>query len=142
MPRNRNRRCLWAVSSCFARSRQSQSGKWLQEARPCGTGSCSQGLKIYVHIHISIGYCTFWGLYEIKSFSPTHKGLNMYNNLFNVQDYVSNYVSTPSHLPIQAILSAARPIWVYWPTCHIMKLNRLKIWKIRRSNWTKHNLEH
>jgi len=23
-----------------------------------------------------------------------------------------------------------------------MKLNRLKIWKIRRSDWTKHSLEH
>jgi len=26
-------------------------------------------------------------------------------------------------------LSTARPFWVYWPTCHIIKLIRLKIWK-------------
>ena len=46
-----------------------------------------------------------------------------------------------SHL---ALLSPARPLWEYLPTCirPFMKLNRLKIWKIERSDWTKSSLEH
>jgi len=52
----------------------------------------------------------------------------MYNNLFNVIDYVNCAVANNQLLRIQAILSTARLLWVYLP--NIMKLNRLKILKI------------
>ena len=103
-----------------------------------------------------IGYCTFWGLYEFNR-SAQHSCLHMTVVTDIATDctfYGLSYLPRASGKTLPAahaqwrlsnnfpISIYCRALSVYWPTCQIMELNRLEIWKIRRSHWTKYSFEH
>jgi len=60
----------------------------------------------------------------------------MYNNLFNVLDYVNCAMAKKTIISHLGNFEHSQTIMRL--TCHVMTLNRLKIWKIQRSDWTKY----